>query len=300
MCVIVNNEKKFVDYKDLCKQYTPIGVVVVPCSHNVYGDGTCGVMSINPMNYSTPISGGSSEQIIYWGQYGTDTGLHNFNVVNKCGVVSAQTDSVTTNSYGFLPSNNVSGGSFGVSATANTCVHDTDTHYYSERASSVVPSPYLSDDSRNHMYYTTSVSTANCLSDFDGVGNTNTLVSLHTIDDLSTATTVTNDTGSTAAPAAACCHLYKTKGTNQGDWYLPAIGELGYIMPKCNEIQGAISNIKTVYGSNVVAVSLSYDNPYLSSSEDSSTNARFLYISNGIVNGRAKNNRHYVRAFLRV
>ena len=32
-------------------RYTPIGVVVVPGSHDVYGDGSCGVMSLKPMNY---------------------------------------------------------------------------------------------------------------------------------------------------------------------------------------------------------------------------------------------------------
>lgn len=279
---------------------TPIGVVVIPASHDVYGNGDCGVMSINPMNYNTPISGGSSEQNIYWGQYGTDTGLPNLNKVNQCGVVSAQTNSVTTTSSAYLPSNKISGGTFNEADTANTCIHDTDTHYYSSGSTTCAPSPYLSDDSRNPMYYTTSASTANCLSDFDGVGNTNTLVSLHTIDDLSTATTVTNDTGSTAAPAAACCHLYKTKGTNQGNWYLPAMGELGYIMPKWNEIQGAISNINTVYGSNVVAVSLNDSNYYRSSSEYSSGGARYLYTANGDVGGYNKNGNGYVRAFLRV
>ena len=104
----------------------------------------------------------------------------------------------------------------------------------------------------------------------------------------------------TAAPAAACCHLYKTEGTEQGDWYLPAMGELGYIMPKWNEIQGAISNINTVYGSNVVAVSLNDNNYYWSSSEYSSNNARNLTTNGGYVGYYNKNGNLYVRAFLRV
>ena len=104
----------------------------------------------------------------------------------------------------------------------------------------------------------------------------------------------------TAAPAAACCHLYKTEGTEQGDWYLPAMGELGYIMPKWNEIQGAISNINTVYGSNVVAVSLDGSYFYWSSSEYSSNPARSLDTSNGNVNSNNKDLFLYVRAFLRV
>ena len=35
-------------------RYLPIGVVVVPGSHNVYGDGSCGVMSLKAMNCNTP------------------------------------------------------------------------------------------------------------------------------------------------------------------------------------------------------------------------------------------------------
>ena len=78
------------------------------------------------------------------------------------------------------------------------------------------------------------------------------------------------------------------------------MGELGYIMPKWNEIQGAISNINTVYGSNVVAVSLYGSNLYWSSSEYSSSNARFLNTNYGSVYYGNKNFNSYVRAFLRV
>ena len=78
------------------------------------------------------------------------------------------------------------------------------------------------------------------------------------------------------------------------------MGELGYIMPKWNEIQGAISNINTVYGSNVVAVSLNDSNNYWSSSEYSSNIARFLSTANGTVYYGNKSYNYYVRAFLRV
>ena len=78
------------------------------------------------------------------------------------------------------------------------------------------------------------------------------------------------------------------------------MGELGYIMPKWNEIQGAISNINTVYGSNVVAVSLNDSNLYWSSSEHSSNNARPLNTNGGYVGHYNKNGSLYVRAFLRV
>ena len=46
-------------------RYVPIGIVVVPGTHNVYGDGSCGVMSLKAMNCDTPSTGGTSEQNIY-------------------------------------------------------------------------------------------------------------------------------------------------------------------------------------------------------------------------------------------
>ena len=78
------------------------------------------------------------------------------------------------------------------------------------------------------------------------------------------------------------------------------MGELGYIMPKWNEIQGAISNINTVYGSNVVAVSLIGSLYYWSSSEYASSLARGLSTFNGSVYSSNKGSYFYVRAFLRV
>ena len=82
-------------------QGTPIGVCIIPTSHDVYGDGTCAVMSIKPMNYNTPTVGGSSEnQSMRWGGYDVDisgcTELLNYNVVNQCGIGSAQTETITT------------------------------------------------------------------------------------------------------------------------------------------------------------------------------------------------------------
>ena len=66
--IIIDQTKWSVD-KYPSSKYTPIGVVVVPGSHNVYGDGSCGVMSLKPMNCDTPSTGGTSEQYIYIGEY---------------------------------------------------------------------------------------------------------------------------------------------------------------------------------------------------------------------------------------
>lgn len=45
--------------------YTPIGVEVIPAEHDVYGDCTCGIMSLAEMSCDTPDTGSSSYQGIY-------------------------------------------------------------------------------------------------------------------------------------------------------------------------------------------------------------------------------------------
>ena len=44
-------------------------------------------------------------------------------------------------------------------------------------------------------------------------------------------------------PAAQYCATYSTNGTSQGDWYLPAMGELGFIMPRFDTINSAITKV---------------------------------------------------------
>ena len=50
---------------------TPIGVVVIPTSHNLYGNGSCGVMSLVQMNCGTPDTGTIENWVeMPWGGYG--------------------------------------------------------------------------------------------------------------------------------------------------------------------------------------------------------------------------------------
>ena len=290
--VIVDNTK----LEDYTEGYPPIGVVVVPGSHNVYGDGSCGVMSLKPMNCSTPATGGTSERSMYWGVYGTDIStLPNLNQAPIVGSGSnvGNADSTVTgqDSYPYLPSEKFS---------AVQCPHDTDAYYYSSSSSyGQAPSPYLTDGSRNPAYYqTTSPSSSNnCLADFDGRGNTDKIITQRGNKEY----TSWKPGSSTEAdyPAASCCDMFYTEGTQQGDWYLPAMGELGYIMPPFNKINEAITKMRNAYGSSV-GVTLATDDYYWSSSEYSSNGARRVDASNGNVGGNSKGSDFYVRAFLRV
>ena len=260
--------------------YTPIGVVAIPASHDVYGDGTCGVISLAEMSYNTPDVGSNEYQEIYWGGYGTDTSLPNYDKVNIVGG--------TTSSTGYLPSDQFTGA---------TSLDGVSKYGYT---SNNAPSPFNADGSRNEAYYTTTYSTANALSDFDGVGNTFVLTELATgQSDWKTATTITNNSGAGYYPAACCAWRFHTAGTDQGQWYLPACGEFGYVINRISAINETINKVKSVY-SSVVAVALRTSNYYWASSEYSANHARSLGTGYGNVGYYNKGNHYYVRAFLRV
>jgi hypothetical protein len=262
--------------------YTPIGVEVVPAEHDVYGTGQAGIMSLAEMNYSTPDTGSSSHRGIYWGGYGTDTSLPNYGVVN------------TVNGKYYngccLPSDQFTG------ATSLDGV----SKYY-DTSSDNAPSPFNANGSRNEAYYTTVYSTANALSDFNGVGNTSVLTELATgQSDWKTASTITNSYNVGYYPAACCCWRFHTAGTDQGQWYLPACGEMGYVINRISAINTTINKVLSVY-SSVVAVAVTTDGTYWPSSEVSNNNARFLSTGDGGVRSFYKKNGYfYARAFLRL
>lgn len=267
-------------------RYVPIGVVVVPGSHNVYGDGSCGVMSLKGMNCDTPSTGGTSYEDMYWGAHGTNiSGLRDLGQVP------------TGNTSNGIPTGSYSSGSLPSDKFSYThCAHDTDAYYYSTFCS---PSPYLTDGSRNPGYYqTTSPSSSNnALADFDGIGNTAKIITQRGTKDYNSwkpSRTTESD-----YPAASCCDMFHTEGTSQGDWYLPACGELGYIMPPFNKINDAIDKMRTAYGSSV-GVELNTNYSYCSSTEYSSYNAYHIGTRTGLVAPNGKNVDYYVRAWLRV
>ena len=277
-------------------RFTPIGVVVIPGSHDVYGTGQCGVMSLVEMSCDTPTTGSTSYQSMYWGVYGTDIStLTNFNYAPYVGTISSPGDSAGTitgqANYSYMPSDIFTG---------KQCPHDTNSYYYTSSSSDkAAPSPYLTDGSRNPGYYQTSSpsSANNCLSDFNGITNTSKIVTQRGTKDYSSWKPTYNTEAD--YPAASCCNMFYTNGTKQGDWYLPAMGELCYMMSRLKAINEAISKITTAYGSSYgVSVSTGYG--YWSSSEYSSNNARYVDAYGGRVYGYYKTNDPYVRAFLRV
>ena len=240
------------------------GVVVVPSNHTP--DGTVRIMCIAGVN--TDGSRATGNVAMAWGPTDVDTPLPNMTLVPTWdNTISGSTGS---NSWSRLPSNSNNG-----NFTGATCASDIFTKYYNA-SEFIVPSPYLTNGQQNPHYLTTeSGLTANCLSDFNGKSNTAVLAGLE---------------GDYVA--AKACNLYGTNALPAGSWYLPACGELGYIMPRFNEINTALSKVRGVQlGDNLF---------YWSSTEHDSGNVRFLYTNYGLINASTKNNSNYVRAFASV
>ena len=225
---------------------TPVGVVVVP--KGFAPDGKPRIISLKPANNNGTQS--NSYVGMIWGGNGTDTSLTNFSRVPITDNAGSTTTGSNTN--GYLPSDKFTGSVSFVDPKVK----------YKTTINKLIPSPYLGDVP-NPEYSKEISGYINALSDFNGLTNTQTLVGL--------------GAGYIAANAA-----YKYKdGASNLQWYLPAMGELCYIMPRFNEINNTITTL-----GGVVVVN---DNYLWSSSESSSSYAWCIYTHDGFIKYVTKN-----------
>lgn len=267
--------------------YVPVGIVAVPASHNHYEGGKCAIMSLNHMNCSSPTTGGSSQDM-YWGDSSTDIAtLPNLNQVPYDGSNGDVGDTIIgTTEYAYLPSDYSE-----FTAVANP--YDNGTNYYYNNNDKYIPSPYNNDGSFNPNYSLTDSpsSTGNCLSDFDGYGNTKKILAVRGDKDYSSWLPTYNS--ETDYPAASCCDMYSTVGIPQGNWYLPTTGELGYA---CVRRQALDNSLNKLIQGGVSSANVFASYFYWSSSEDSSVEARYVNFY-GNVDYSFKYDYCYVRAF---
>ena len=231
---------------------TPVGVVVVP--EGFAPDGKIRIISLNYVDASGNTS--TSAKSMKWSNVNVDTSLTNYNRVPTTD--NAGSTSNGSNSYGYLPSD-----------IFNGSVSFVDPKAKYNGTSNLIPSPYLGDVP-NPEYNNEISGYNNALSDFNGLSNTETLVGL-----------------GADYVAANAAHNYKD-GPSNLQWYLPAMGELGYLMSRFNEINKTIT---TLDGVAVVS------GDFWSSSECSSNSAYFLLTFNGYVGSYYKSNNVYVRPF---
>ena len=237
--------------KDATK--TAIGVCVIP--GGVLPDGKARFMSLKGMTLTSPNEGGSDTDI-FWGGVRSDiSSLTNFETV-----VTGDATAEGTNSYGCVPKNG---------------------SYVSKPH---IPSP---------IKYFSAYSSSGATSDLDGKANTEKILAVDNAASTAwqTAESITND-GRTATvhPAAQCCWRFNPGSTNQGDWYLPSIGELAFILPKFKNLQTAIRDVSGVQLDNYAR--------YWSSTEYGGSRAWTVRTDVGSVQTDGKDSAYYVRAFL--
>lgn len=276
-------------------QFVPVGVVVIPASHDVYNTGECAIISLDAMHYNYPDTGSDNEKLS-WGGRGLDID----NLTNY-----VQLPLIDTN----LQSNDIIGGLEDAAYMPSSKFTDikpvkgngldANAGYFKGEYSvefKTIPSPYVENGQKNASYSTQTVD-ANALSDFNGKLNTEVVLKNATAQgDWKTALTIENKTGAGFYPVACCCWRYTTLGTSQGDWYLPALGELGYLMARFDEVQKGIQTVKDTYN---VGYTMREDKSMWSSTEFSDTKVRYIDTEDGRVGTTDKAYSLYARAFLR-
>ena len=236
---------------------TPIGVVVVP--EGFASDACARIIALTPVDENGFSTHGNVRMT--WGPYGEDTTLNENTLVPLVDDYSFSNNN--SGKHGFLP---MMGDYNGILSW-----FDLKSNYMGYPN---IPSPYLGNSP--NVEYIKDVGGYNVLSDFNGLSNTETLVGLG--DDYIAANTA-----------------YKYKdGYSNLQWYLPAMGELGYIMPKLSEINNVINNL----GGKIIE---SYE-PLWSSNPSGYYNAFSLYVGTGLVTGNDRKDNTYlcVRPFAKL
>lgn len=286
-------------------KYSLLGVVVIPSYHNLYNTNELTIMSLVNMNPSTPDIGGGTTGI----PFGNQVAINNLSNFQQIATISNTLDSKTITGYkgfGYVPSTNIYDYFTGetISPASGTGL-DTISRYPSLGAGNFANSPYNEDGTRN-TYYTANGNsyynglTHNCLSDINGYSNTSKIISAATAQtNWRTDETITVSTSAGYFPAACCCWRYYTENSEQGSWYLPSAGEMGYLCARILEIQNTILKVIEEYGEEY-ATALNMAGNYWSSTIYNNVNTRYLYTGIGGIGHSARTGSNYVRAFKKI
>lgn len=184
---------------------TPIGVVVIP-SGFAPDNGLARIVSLNWASTSS-----------VWGPY-VDTNLTNRDTFPI-------TDNTSANNTGYEYDPEYNSGHFPTDAESGNSKSFVDPEAYYVYGSSGCPSPYLGD-TPNPAYYAEIPGYNNVLSDFSGKDNTDILVAL-----------------GSEYKAANAARDYKAEGAKNIEWYLPAAGELGYLIARGYKINSVLEKL---------------------------------------------------------
>lgn len=186
---------------------TPVGVVVIP--KNFLPDGKARIISLTNMTYN-------GNEYIVWDEkngYFGESSVPNFKYVPTTDNMGSTT--YGTDICGYLPSDSDS-------FTGVTSFLDSKAKYNGETP--YIPSPYMGN--KFNPAYSQTIEGGNALSDFNGLSNTQSLVN-----------------EGEQYHAAHACWNYKDPANSNLQWYLPAMGELGFLTPRFQLINQSIQAV---------------------------------------------------------
>lgn len=216
-------------YNDL----TPIGIVTVPASHNIYGDNSCACLSLE--QYRKAVCD----------NYDLDKDSRSkFNAILKCDLNNDFVEMYEGNYSGSISRRH----SVTQSSRSNKLLYDIG---YSESVNHT-PSPY-NDGMLNNWYLQETIEDQpNILNDFDGFTNTQLIKNLAPPENWNTVMDLTSDEildNNLFVPPIICL-VYNTIGTVAGDWYWPTLAEMIYAMSRDEDVEVSRQNIESNYGIN--------------------------------------------------
>lgn len=247
-------------------RYTPIGVVVIPTSHDVYGEaGCCGVMALKYASLENPEEGSSTYIGMMYGPDNAPTPDFDYIATIKKdatnGIITNELDSFRF--YSTLPRDDKS--------YFYPNPFDTKTFYNSLGDYCLSPSPYNNDGSKNVIYHQkyTDSNEFNILAYFDAKSLNTTIWNNG---DMITSGPINID-DKQRYNAVNACMRYKCIDSSI-NWYLPCIAELGYYCVRAFAIAETFLTIKDVfainiisgerltYGNNIWSITTGSNNPY--------------------------------------
>ena len=197
----------------------------------VTGTGECAVMSLVRMDVSSENGSIDPSSSCFWGGVGHDIeGLQNYTQAFCVANMSANfgTSQVAQNSRDLT----------GMVPMLPSDIYDTDiknpyapdgmnSYGPNSNIAYLGPSPYLSDMKFNALVKNTNPSSS-CYSDFDGKGNTEKILQDDYVHQIVNASSI-----------------FRTEGTNPGDWYVPSAGEILYLVARYKKIMETMVSLKT-------------------------------------------------------
>lgn len=291
--------------ENLREKFTPEAVVVIPSSHTQ--DGTIRAMSLKNMSVNAPLIGTiESEKIMF----GNETeGLKQY----QCVVTSSESNERQTY-YAYNEAFGAIGLPIGEEVEDEYEYKPNDCDSYYKNVEGITkynraPSPYNPTEEKCELYRTTEVS--NCLSDLDGYQNTENILNLMgdnrdlVISDKSTTNEKTTEIEGEIVniyPSVIMCKKYSTPNLVLGSWYLPSIGELGYLVSRLGKVNDSLNRLISEestedYSIDYLATEIKDDT--ILSSTASDNNKMWVY-NNGKFMCEENDNNFIVRAFVKL